>query len=300
MRGGLYTGLECCAQIIYKSNITIRAHLKQHVIIDCSSESRHLNVIGTSFQLIGISLINGFTNDAGGCVLVNADGASFSNVKLQNCKSNGIGGGMMLNTSAGKVVLTDVEFTRSSALHGGGIYVASNVTLRVHQRLSIGKNEASSYGGGIFFNALSVSSFESGDFLFVDNTAGLGGGAIYMTASRMSWSGNVTFTRNTALATSSSGGCLFANSSASIVATAGSIVQFQENSCPFQGGAVALFAATTMLVHGRITFVGWSARFTFQAPATLDTFCISSMYPCVSSVGKVSGADSLLERSGAV
>ena len=255
MLEGEYSGQMCCPKVISVPNVTIRAKKAYTVVIDCNSSSQHLVVNAPNFKFFGISLMNGFSEDAGGCVLVNASQSLYENGKLENCVTYGTGGGMMLTSHATRVTFINMEITQSSAANGGAAYV--NGALEIRQSLAVSDNAASNFGGGLFLNSGSAASFD-GAAQFANNTASIRGGAVYAIAASIDISGNVTFVGNAAtdFTRSTAGGAVFAKLGTSVVAGPGSAVAFRDNSCAYEGGAAALITGSTWLTGGTTLLAG--------------------------------------------
>ena len=127
--------------------------------------------------------------------------------------------------------LRDITLELGYALYGGAIAASrSRITL---DRVNFMANNASYGGGAMFLSNASNVSF-CGETTFWKNTA-LHGGAIYMTeGSTSSWKGNTNFSEN--VARSGNGGALYMKRESIAVWTAAS--QFLSNNADVSGGAL--------------------------------------------------------------
>ena len=98
---GVYMG-------IYNCNINVQVSASQmigvcgplYTTINCNNSLSHLRVTntGASFELNGVTLINGFNGENGGCISINGPGAMITlvDVKLLNCVSHKSGGAISM------------------------------------------------------------------------------------------------------------------------------------------------------------------------------------------------------------
>jgi hypothetical protein len=257
LQDGTYSGRRICNTTIRTSNITFQAvNESSSVRIDCGSSSRHFIVLGQNVTFSGISFINGFSRDAGGCLSVNGTGLVLRNCRVERCITTSTGGGIMSLTVGGDILLENTRFLSCSAVSGGAVYV--NTGSRLFARsLTVENCSATLHGGGIFLNASSMTT--EGASTLRNNTANTRGGAVYaISAVGITLSGVVLFERKAVLSTAGSvapyGGAFFA-SSATVTVPVGSALTFLANSCVYQGGAMVI-SQVTLDVGGEINFVG--------------------------------------------
>ena len=117
---GVYHG-EC--NVAVPPSVTLAtASPSSAVIIDCKSSGRHFLVAdgirGVSF--VGLSLVNGLTDDDGGCVLMGQDASlAVHNVSFRNCSAGRRGGAVFVG-HRGRLVATNSHISRCNAQHQGG------------------------------------------------------------------------------------------------------------------------------------------------------------------------------------
>ena len=256
LKEGIYSGIDACSKVIAVSNVTIRSQVSDSVIIDCNFKTWHFSVVATNVRLKGLSLTNGLSQGSGGCISVNATGISIEDTRLVGCASNAFGGGMVIDSYAGNVILKNIEIISSSAVNGGGIYVAQSASVLFSNQLLLVENSALNSGGALYLSTgAAVSIVANGQFS--ENSAIVSGGEIYTSVrANLFFAGNVSFISNSATShsTSTIGGAIFASGSNIVVETG--VVSFQENTCAYSGGALGLFSGSTWQSGGDVMFIG--------------------------------------------
>jgi predicted outer membrane repeat protein len=245
---GLYRS---CNQIIRASNVTIQALSDMKVTIDCNQSSSHLIIYGENVRVKGIVFINGFSVQSGGCVKVVGKGAVFQNCRFERCRSSMYGGGIFLTSTAGNVTIFNLEIMACKAVFGGGMYADMYVHLRIHGRTIFKENAASQFGGGICLATGSRAELDVQTCDFHGNSANANGGGIYSGTARISISGDVRFTKNSAVA----GGALLLWASLATFESS-SKISFKENSGIQFGGAVLLASGSVLHSRSSISFEG--------------------------------------------
>ena len=173
--------------------------------------------------------------------------------------------------------LRDITLEFGYALYGGAIAASrSRITL---DRVNFMANNASYGGGAMFLSNASNVSF-CGETTFWKNTA-LHGGAIYMTeGSTSSWKGNTNFSEN--VARSGNGGALYMKRESIAVWTAAS--QFLSNNANVSGGALYIdgsskatwtadsqFNSNSANVSGGALYVDGSSKATWTADSQFNS-----------------------------
>jgi PKD repeat protein len=136
-------------QISLTKDLTIVGPGAGDLIIDGNASSRVFSITGgANAFLYGLTLQNGSSSGAGGCVYANDQETDviLSHVLVRNCASNLIGGGVHI--SQGRLTLIATTLTGNSAPDGGGAGLSNLGTLTVINS-TIAGNSAASYGGGI-------------------------------------------------------------------------------------------------------------------------------------------------------
>ena len=105
------------------------------------------------------------------------------------------GGSALKLTTSVPVIIKNITITGGSATNGGGIYVTSNSSLKLHSNVTITGNNASADGGGIYIESSGEVTILSGSTI-TGNTVGGNGGGIYDSGS-LSISGVITINSNT-------------------------------------------------------------------------------------------------------
>lgn len=265
IQDGIYSGPYVCNNTIKVSNVSIQAANKGNVTIDCGSTSRHFAILGSSVTIFGITMLNGFSKDPGGCLYVNGSGLLLQYCSIRRCTTTSTGGGIMLAATGAEIVLYNSQFSACSALSGGAIYL--NLASRLlGQNVIIEYCAAALYGGGIYLNTASSMTVSETSVLR-GNTANTRGGAIYSaTKASITFGGSVLFIKNAVVSTSGSvapyGGAIYAIGS-SLTTSDGSSLSFTGNTCVYVGGAVVLSSSSALEVNGQLQFVG-AARTCFS------------------------------------
>ncbi len=258
MQEGNYSGPDICGKVISTPNVTIRAEIMGKVIIDCTARSRHFSIVARDVRIEGLSLINGFAQQSGGCVYVNESGAVLQDCILERCITSGNGGGIVLASAGSELLLHRTAIQICSALNGGGVFVNASARVRLLQTGIIQRCTASTFGGALYLSAGANATIDAESFVFLNNTANTRGGAVYATTrAYLSLSGKIKFTSNGILVNSASavGGALFAAASTILIGTE-SVVQFQQNYCIYSGGALALYTGTIWQARGNVSLIG--------------------------------------------
>jgi predicted outer membrane repeat protein len=245
--GGIYLS---CNHVITASNITIQALPYVKVIIDCNRSGSHLLIYGNHVRVQGITFVNGFSNLVGGCVQVYAKGVVFQDCRFELCTSS-FGGGIFLSSAAGNVTLINLEVLGCRAGFGGGLGVDNMVRVLIRGRLKLEANTVSGSGGGIYLAPRSVVEVDVQTSVIRGNRATGFGGGVYLESAYISISGEISFVNNSAM----NAGAL--HSEASLVKfESGSTVNFVQNSCGQNGGAVFLRGGSALYSGSSVRFEG--------------------------------------------
>jgi predicted outer membrane repeat protein len=240
-----------CNQEIRASNITIRALPNMKVVIDCNRSSSHFIIIGESVRVQGITFMNGFSLELGGCVKIFGKGAMLQDCRFERCDSR-YGGGIYLASAADAVTVINLHVVGCKAVFGGGLFANSSVRLLMLGRINFQGNTASESGGGLYLASGSVTAMDVQTSGINDNRANVVGGGIYLASARISISGDINFVNNSAV--SAGGGLALMWSLATF--ESGSTISFRHNSFCLIGCAVSLISNSLLYSVGYISFEG--------------------------------------------
>lgn len=170
-------------------------------------------------------------------------------------------GGTLLATASRISWSGSTDFRSNSADAGGGIFAnsGSSVTWGAGGETTFINQNASSFGGALYVSDSNVSW--SGNTLFGSNVASTGGAIFVLNGSSVSWTGETLFTWNEAI---SDGGAVASrvfdslyNPQDSVLVIDGPTV-FSNNTCGTNGGALGLLGACSVAVGtaADVCFVG--------------------------------------------
>jgi len=129
--------------------------------------------------------------DSGHSGIFNNGGiVELTGAEIKECNNNGKGGGIY--SSSGTITLDNCKIHDNSAKSynsGGGIY-CNNTDLELKNGTEIYKNEATSHGGGIFFQGSSKSLIMNDETIkiyqnFATDTIGHNGGGVYVASGKV-------------------------------------------------------------------------------------------------------------------
>ena len=254
--GGNYSG-ESCNLTVKVSNVAIKAHSPNSVIINCNMMARHLNIDGRNVEVQGISFNNGFSQVSGGCVVVNQPGCVIRDCRFSYCSTVDSGGGIMLRRTATNSSIINSEFIQCSAWFGGAIYVESGSDLMISGSFYSQESTATEKMVSIFAGDENRSASNLLGRI-IGNSAKIKGGAMYVgEGAKLTFSGLLLFRNNSATLNGppSAGGALYASGS-SVVFSVHSNLTFEDNICAGFGGAIALLNRSSCQMQGSISLTG--------------------------------------------
>ena len=262
-------------------------------VADGGGKVQVLLVSNGHLYLNNLEIVNGSSSD-GGAIFVDSgsdlfvEGVSFTYNTAQN-----MGGAIYIESSI--VTLVSTAFDGNSAVYGGAMLVL-NSTVTGSGNISFKNNNATNNGGAIFiarssyvgwnmqpeftwipyhsetlqyswatyytstFGSIEVKwieTYNSGDNVFKNNSAGGLGGAIYVEDSEISWSGSMLLNNNRA----QYGGAIYLKND--VIVEAKGSTTFYSNNALYDGGAIgaANDAGTysghsSLIVNGSTKFTG--------------------------------------------
>jgi predicted outer membrane repeat protein len=183
-----------------RSGVTLRTHHEGlgSVIIDGEGLTRCIEVVNPNYATKIENLI--FQNGAaitgsehgGGMWIGGFEGVPSPPPTIRNCifrnnHANRFGGGVYADESARHALLTGCRFTNNTAANGGGVYSVGYDPIGMVWNVYDG-NSVTGYGGGLYVqNPASARgpsrAYSMFRLTFAENSAGLGGSAIYTDSS---------------------------------------------------------------------------------------------------------------------
>ena len=130
-------------------SVTVVSFGEKPLTIDATNQSRAFSITGTSnVSLVGLSIVNGFSDDNGGAIL----------------------------QQGGTLTIDRCVFQDNTAMSGGAIFQEVNASTTIYNSTFAGNNATEMGGGGITQNGPSLTIVNS---TFTENTAKTYGGAIF-------------------------------------------------------------------------------------------------------------------------
>jgi predicted outer membrane repeat protein len=173
---------------------------------------------------------------------------------VDNVAFKSAGGGLRLTRGSALVVRDDAAIGRNKGTWGGGLYFAQKGTVNVSGRAAVYENTARWSGGGVHLSAMSFVNFPlsgqgaiflyiSGSVSFRSNSATYSGGAISASGRSPEWMRSHVFLTDDVVMESNRGN---------------------------NGGAINVEHMSSLIVNGRVRFVGNVARVTAGAILVTD------------------------------
>jgi len=196
----------------------------------------------------GIQNVNGAT--------LNANNCTFTENTATDANS---GGGAVIN--AGNATLTFCNFTKNSAIRGGGILNSGSCTLTANNCIFTGNT--ADEGGAIYNTGL--ATLNTNNCTFIENTANLGGGAIFNSLSNSLTANYCIFIENNA---AYYGGAIFNMGGTTLTAN---YCAFIENTAGSNGGAIINYDSTAVLnVYSSVFYKNNGNRTIYIRDGTCD------------------------------
>lgn len=159
-------------------SVTIRGPGRESVVIDGDEGSAILVTAPPGedpieFAIEGVTLQRGLSEQMGGCVLAQNTAVTLRSVTIQDCLSDGPGGGIAV--MGGPLTIEDSLITGSSAQMGGGALATGDIVVR---RSALNDNTAENMGGGLVQYGIHGSLTVIEESTLSGNTANMGAGVV--------------------------------------------------------------------------------------------------------------------------
>ena len=160
-------------QFIVTEDLTINVTAPSQLTIDANGLSRHFRFDDNTSTIIGLSLLNGWSDANGGSILSKSSDLTVERVQFDSCFASGNGGAVCVINS-NETAIRDSAFIGNRATRGGGVFTKFTQAVLI-EGVQFDSNVAKQDGGGFY---VVDSQLNVTNTMLVHNLALRGGGGL--------------------------------------------------------------------------------------------------------------------------